>query len=84
MPNDINHKKKAPIICAVVMIVLLAIFLEATIYPLLGDAHGEIVALGILLVYGLLIIAVIIGILLALRQRLKEIEGGEEDDAKKY
>lgn len=84
MPNDINHKKKAPIICAVVMIVLLAIFLGAIIYPLLGDAHGEIVALGILLVYGLLIFAVIIGILFALRQRLKEIEGGEEDDAKKY
>lgn len=40
--------------------------------------------MGILIVYGLLIVAVILGVLAALRQRLKEIESGEEEDAKQY
>jgi hypothetical protein len=31
-----------------------------------------------------MIIAIIVGILLALRQRIKEIEGGEEDAASQY
>ena len=42
------------------------------------------IALVVLIIYGLAILAVITGILLALRQRLKEIEGGEEDEARKY
>ena len=37
-----------------------------------------------LLIYGVLGGAVVIGVMLALRQRLKEIEGGEEDDAAQY
>ncbi len=34
--------------------------------------------------YALIGGAVIVGVLLALAQRLKEIDGGEEEDAKKY
>jgi len=41
-------------------------------------------ALIFLLLYGGLIVAVVFGVIAALRQRLKEIEGGEEEDAKKY
>jgi len=85
MQNDINkHKKKAPIICAIIVISLLSIFLATILLPLIGEVYGEMLALGFLLIYGALIIAVILGILFALRQRLKEIEGGEEEDAKKY
>jgi len=85
MQNDIKkHKKKAPIICAIIVISLLSIFLATILLPLIGEVYGEMLALGFLLIYGALIIAVILGILFALRQRLKEIEGGEEEDAKKY
>ena len=85
MQNDIKkHKKKAPIICAIIVISLLSIFLATILLPLIGEVYGEMLALGLLLIYGALIIAVILGILFALRQRLKEIEGGEEEDAKKY
>lgn len=86
MPNTTRKKSKkvAPIICAAIFVSFLAIFLAAIVYPLLGTAYGEIVAFGILIAYSLLIIAVIIGILTALRQRLKEIEDGEEEIAKKY
>lgn len=79
-----NSKKKAPIICAAVVIGLLGIFLATILFPLIGEVYGELLAVGFLLIYGLGIIAVIIGVLVALRQRLKEIESGEEEDARKY
>ena len=41
-------------------------------------------AIMILLLYAGCIIAVIVGIVAALNQRLREIEGGEEEEAKKY
>ena len=34
--------------------------------------------------YALVIIAAIAGVLLALKQRLREIDSGEEDEAKRY
>ncbi len=79
-----NSKKKAPIICAAVVIGLLGIFLATILFPLIGEVYGELLAVGFLLIYGLGIIAVIIGVLVALRQRMKEIESGEEEDARKY
>lgn len=80
-----NTKKKwAAIVCAAVIVGLLGLFLAAILFPLIGQAVGEAVAMGFLLVYGLGIVAVIVGVLLALRQRLKELKGGEEDEAKKY
>ncbi len=82
--TDKRTRKRAPIICAAIIIGVLATFLATFIYPLLGASYGEVIALGILIIYGLAILAVIAGILLALRQRLKEIEGGEEDEARKY
>ena len=80
-----NTKKKwAAILCAAVVVGLLGLFLAAILFPLIGEACGEAVAMGFLLVYGLAIVAVIVGVLVALRQRLREIKGGEEDEAKKY
>ncbi len=85
MQNDTKKsKKKAPIICAAVVIGLLGIFLATILFPLIGEVYGQLLAVGFLLVYGLAIVAVIFGVLAALRQRLKEIEDGEEEDAKKY
>lgn len=77
-------KKWTAILCAAVVVGLLGLFLAAILFPLIGEACGEAVAMGFLLVYGLGIVAVIVGVLLALRQRLKELKGGEEDEAKKY
>ena len=82
--RDTTKKKRAPIICAAVIIGLLGIFLATFIFPLISETYGEVIAVGFLVIYGLIIIAIIVGILAALRQRLREIEGGEEDDAKKY
>lgn len=82
--QDTTRKKRAAILCAVVVIAILGIYLAAFLYPLLGASFGENMAVGILLAYGLLIAAVILGVLMALRQRLKELNSGEEEDAKKY
>ena len=38
----------------------------------------------LLALYGVLGGAAVIGVVLALRQRLREIDGGEEDDAAQY
>ena len=85
MQNDIRQKKKkAPIICAAIVIGLLAAYLAVILFALIGEAHGELFALIFFLLYGGLIVAVVFGVIAALRQRLKEIEGGEEEDAKKY
>lgn len=79
-----NSKKNAPILCAIIMIALLATFIGIIIFPLLGASYGDVAAIGFLIVYIVIIVAIIIGILIALHQRLKEIEGGEEEDAKQY
>ena len=79
-----TKKKWTAILCAAVVVGLLGLFLAAILFPLIGQAVGEAVAIGFLLVYGLVIVAIIVGVLAALHQRLKEIKGGEEDEAKKY
>ena len=38
----------------------------------------------ILILYALVLLAVIVGVVIALIQRLREIERGEEEDARKY
>ena len=85
MQNDIKkNKKKAPIICTAVVIGFLGIFLATILFPLIGEVVGEAVAVVFLLIYGGIIAATIVGVVAALRQRLREIEGGEEEDAKQY
>ena len=85
MQNDIKRKKKkVPILCAAVVISFLGIFLATILVPLISEVVGEALAVGFLLIYGSVIVAAIIGVIAALRQRLKEIEGGEEEDAKQY
>ncbi len=54
--------------------------LAAAVLELPEDTTGLL----ILLLMGAVFLAIIVGVLLALRQRLKEIDSGEEADAKKY
>ena len=77
-------KKRAAIWCAAVIIAALGVFLAAFLLPLLGELFGLWIAVGVLLLYGSMTVAVIVGVIVALRQRLKEIESGEEEEAKKY
>ena len=49
-----------------------------------GASVGGGAAVAFLFFIALIILAMIVGVFLALRQRLQEIEGGEEDEAKQY
>ncbi len=79
-----NRKKIAPVICAAVVIALLLVYLMLFLYPVLGAQVGDGLAVAVLVICALSLLGVIGGVILALRQRLKEIESGEEEDAKKY
>lgn len=80
-----DHKKDfiAPVIAAAVVILFMAIVL----FIVITELAKEQLSIGLLLlviVSAAILLAVIMGVLLALMQRLKQIEGGEEDAAAKY
>lgn len=85
MQDGIKKRKKiAPIVCTLVVIAVLGAYLATVLFPLMELLEGESIGVGIFLLYALIIGAVFVGVLLALRQRLKEIEGGEEEEASQY
>ena len=84
MSNSKENKKRASILSAVVIILVLAVFVGFILFPLISEMGGLLFAMMILLVYAGGIVAVILGILAALKQRLREIESGEEEEAKQY
>ena len=48
-----NSKKNAPILCAIIMIALLATFIGVIIFPLLGESYGNAAVIGFLIVYSI-------------------------------
>ena len=84
MSNSKDNQKRASILSAVVIIAVLAVVVGFILFPLISEMGGLFFAVMILLVYAGGIVAVILGILAALRQRLREIESGEEEEAKQY
>lgn len=75
-----DKKRSAPILAAVSII----IFMLVTIILLIWSV-GEASMPGYLTVILIAMpVLVIVGVLIALRERMKEIEGGEEDAASKY
>lgn len=84
MSIEKDNKKRGSILSAVVIITILAVFVGCILFPLLSEMAGMFFAVMLLLVYGGVIVAVIVGVIAALRQRLREIEDGEEEEAKKY
>ena len=84
MTMEKKSKKTVAVIAALVMIALMTLYLVGIVIPLVRECLGEAVAMGILVIYAVVILTSIVGVTLALRQRLKEIESGEEDEAKRY
>lgn len=78
--EDQKKKKYGPLIAATVMVLLMC----ATIALLIWANSVEPIPFGLLLFIIAMPAAIIVGVLLALRQRFKEIEGGEENEASKY
>lgn len=75
-----QKKKYGPILAAVVMVALMLALILIFIWGYSVDP----IPLGLLLIFIAIPCVVIIGVLLALKERFKEIEGGEENEAAKY
>lgn len=75
--------KRGAILSALVVVVFFLVYLVLIATAVLEVPEDTI---GLLAVFfaGAIFLAVIVGVLVALGQRLKEIDTGEEEDAKKY
>lgn len=78
---DIHMKKKAGAVAGAAIIIF-AILIG--ISALLWANHFEHIPIGILIFLIAISMAAIVGLTVALISRIKEIEGGEEDEASKY
>ncbi len=74
------NKYVAPTVCAVLVILLMTFYLALFLFV----SFVAPIPIPFLLLYILIPGTVIVGVIVALRQRYKEIEGGEEDDASQY
>ena len=84
MSGNKDRNKRGAILSAVVIITILAVFVGCILFPLISEMAGIFFAAVLLLFYAGGIVAVIFGVIAALRQRLREIESGEEEEARKY
>ena len=84
--SERRGKRKGSILSAAVVLLWLAgLILAVALTALEAARAGECGAAALLLaLYGVLGGAAVIGVVLALRQRLREIDVGEEDDAAQY
>lgn len=78
--HDIMHRKLAPIVFSLLLIMIMAGVIAALIYMYQNSAMALWVT-GLLILVPVIMIMAIVAVLL---QRMKEIEGGEEDVARKY
>ena len=88
MPNNSDRRKKriGSIMAALFVLFYILPLVIGSVFAAVAFIRGGecFAAILFLLIYGVLGGAVVIGVLLALRQRLREIDGGEEDDAAQY
>lgn len=78
--NDIIQKKRGSVMAAGIFILFMVFLIGVLIWGYLTDP----IPLWIWGVFVFVPVAVIMAVIIALLQRIKEIEGGEEDVARKY
>lgn len=81
--QDIRIRYVAPVTMAVLMIVLMAALVALLLWAFAVEPEGAPPAAVVAVLVGLPVL-VMVGVLLALVQRIREIEKGEIDDAKQY
>lgn len=84
MRNSTKGKRLGAVAAAMVIAGFMLLLVAAAAAGIFQTDSAELLALAVLGVYALLGLAVVIGVIAALCQRLREIRGGEEEDAKKY
>ena len=84
MSRNKQDKKRGAVTSAVIIIVVLAVFVGFILFPLISEMGGVFFAVILLMLYIAGILAVIFGVIAALKERLEEIESGEEEESRKY
>lgn len=81
--NTRSSGRTAAIVAALGATAVVLLFFGSVLWVMLEE--GPIpAAVGMMIVYAVLAAAIIISVLRAMVQRLREIKGGEEEDARKY
>lgn len=75
-----TKKKIAPIIITIAVVIFSLAYVSLFVYLAVSSPETLIVSVIAIVVY----LGVCIGVIVALRERIKEINGGEEDEALKY
>lgn len=75
--------KRGAIFSALAVVVFFLLYLGLLATAIL-EVPSDIIGWVAVLLAGSIFVTIIVGVLLALSQRLKEIAAGEEEDAKKY
>ena len=75
--------KRGAIFSALAVVAFFALYLVLLATAIL-EAPSDVIGWVAVILAGSVFVAIIVGVLLALSQRLKEIDGGEEEDARKY
>jgi len=88
MPENTEreNKKVAPVVVALLVIAYITPVIAVAVMSMAGllEMGGGLAPALCLLLYLLMGGGVVAGVFMALRQRLREIDGGEEEDAQKY
>lgn len=79
-----STKGRGPVIVAALGTVVVALLFFGSLLWVMLEEEPIPAVIGIMAVYVILGIAIIVGVLCAMVQRLREIRGGEEEDARKY
>ena len=74
------RKKLAPIIITIAVVIFSLAYVSFFVFLAVSAPETLIVSLIAIVIY----LGVCIGVVAALRERIKEINGGEEDEALKY
>ena len=75
--------KRGAIFSALAVVAFFALYLALLATAIL-EAPSDVIGWVAVILAGSVFVAIIVGVLMALSQRLKEIDGGEEEDARKY
>lgn len=87
MPNNTKKQRPSrtvPILIAVGAEIVVFLLVGVPVGVILASGEESLAALGIIALYALFGVAVTVGVMVALVQRLREIRRGEEEDAKRY
>ena len=84
MRKSTDGKKLAAVASALAVAGTVLLLVLAALSGLLDTDGADVLAAAVLGLYALLGLAVAAGVLAALRERLREIQRGEEEDARRY